>query len=113
MFGTIDDGMRKSILAASPMSSRYDREIDRQSAYEILQDTARQEKAQADREQEMAEQEKLDAKREKEFSRRTQSTGRRTPKKSELEKIGSAALNSFGREVGRSLVRGLLGSLRK
>jgi hypothetical protein len=95
------------------MGSRYDREIDRQSAYEILQDEAKQEEVQAQREREMAEQEKLAAKREKEISRRVQSTGRRAPKKTELEKIGSAALNTFGREVGRSLVRGLLGSLRK
>lgn len=113
MFGTIDDGMRKSIIAASPMGSRYAGEIDRQSAYEILQDEARQEEAQAQREREMAEQEKLAAKREKELSRRVQSTGRRAPKKTEFEKIGSAALSTFGREVGRSLVRGLMGSLRK
>ncbi len=113
-FGTIDDEMRNKIIAASPMNSKYGREMDRQSAFEILQNNAKQEQEKADWERAKAEEEKLAAKREKEDNvRKIQTTGRKPQKKSELEKIGSAALNTFGREVGRSLVRGLLGSLRK
>lgn len=114
MFGTIDNEVRKKIIANSQMSSKYEREIDRESAYEILQNRAKQEQEDADNEKIKAEQEKLAAKRDKESeTSQKQPTERKYHRKSELEKMGSAALSTIGREVGKSLIRGILGSLRK
>lgn len=138
MFGTIDDSARRQIISSSPMSGKYDREIDRESAYELLQVKVRQEQAAVQEEAEKIEKQKeydrLEKERQKEYDRlekerqrlekerqrasrptgygRT-STASPRRRKSAIEKMGTTALNTIGREVGRSLIRGLLGSLKR
>lgn len=90
-FGTIDDAARKQIIAASAMSGKYEREQDRTSAFELLQ-------------------ERNQVKEEK--AERAPSRGgytRQTP----MEKATNAVFSTIGREVGRTLIRGILGSLKK
>jgi len=90
-FGTIDDAVRKQIIAASSMSGKYEREQDRASAFEQLQ-------------------ERTQFKEEK--AERAPSRGgytRQTP----MEKAANAVFSTIGREVGRTLIRGILGSLKK
>jgi len=58
MFGTIDDSARRQIISSSPMSGKYDREIDRESAYELLQVQVRQEQAAVQEEAEKIEKQK-------------------------------------------------------
>ncbi len=127
MFGTIHDSARRQIISSSPMSGKYDREIDRESAYELLQTKAKQEQAalqeetariERQKEYERLEKERVKQEKERQRQYRQPSYGRTSSssprkRKSAIEKMGTTALNTIGREVGKSLIRGLLGSLKR
>ncbi len=104
--GPITKAQRKEAIKNSPMSGRYDEEIDRESAYEILEEKAKQA---AKRQQEMEREEQARKKREK--SQR--SSKRRSNRQSVGEAFFKSAVRSVGRSLGSKLVRGLLGSLLK
>lgn len=104
LIGTLDDMTRRGIINNSPLGDKYDTTIDRESAYEILQKKALQEQ----QEQEKEQQEKELIKKEKE-SRKT--TGRQ--KTTLIEKATSSAVTAIGRELGRSIFRGLLGTFKR
>lgn len=113
-FGTIDDAARKQILTSSPISGKYEREQDRISAFEQLQDAARAkaeavEKIEAQKAQKARDYPEYD--RKARDDRRSSSRGytRQTP----MEKAANAVFSTIGREVGRTLIRGILGSLKK
>ncbi|MFK7934631.1 MAG: helicase HerA-like domain-containing protein [Saprospiraceae bacterium] len=87
------------ILAKSALIKKYNKEIDRESAYEIL--GKKIEAAQADEQQE-------ELKKQREKGRRA--TGRK--EKSMFEKVMSnTTTRQIGRTVARELTRGLLGAL--
>ncbi len=93
----------------SPLYSRYARTEDRQSAYEELNEL-QQEAAEEARKQE--EQERKEA--EKEARKKATTKKTTTRKKSTVfDKAMSSAANTIGRELGKSLIRGILGSLTK
>ncbi len=115
-FGTFDDAVRKQLLSASPMSGKYDREQDRESAFEQLQDMNREEAAAAEtaaaeieraRETPIRNREAWDTGSGRSSDRR--GYNRQTP----MEKATNAVFSTIGREVGRTLIRGILGSLKK
>ncbi|MGI6732191.1 MAG: helicase HerA-like domain-containing protein [Anaerovoracaceae bacterium] len=120
-FGTIDDSLRKQIIAASPMAGKYDRQIDRISAYEHLREKAAKEQQEQELEAQRIEKQKqweaeekarnAEIKKSQQTGRRSSGTGykRQTP----IEKATNAVLSTIGREVGRTLFRGILGSLKK
>ena len=119
-FGTIDDGLRQQILSSSSMKGKYDRLVDRESAYEMIQ--ARVAKAQAAAQEENERQEKLkrweeeDKAREEELkrdSRQTKAKSSGYQRQTPMEKATNAVMSTIGREVGRTLIRGILGSLKK
>jgi len=95
---------RAELFGRSPLKGRYDEAVDRESAYELLikreKELAEQRK-QAAAEQERLEQEKRDA--------RSSSGG------SNRQGVGEAFLKSIvrtvGTQIGRSIVRGILGSI--
>jgi len=101
--GPISSERRAEILARSPLKGRYETEIDRESAYEMLAERAKQaaEKAEAEAARE-------DAAREA----RKRTTGGRQ-RQSVAEAMLKSAARSVGSSLGRRLVRGLLGSLLK
>ncbi|MEM7002915.1 MAG: helicase HerA-like domain-containing protein [Pseudomonadota bacterium] len=107
--GPLTDAERTANLANSPIGTRYDEVIDRESAYELLQQKA-QENARLLEAEERAQAEARE--REKEAKAR-----QRKPRGRSRQGIGEAMLKSAARSVGRSLgsklVRGLLGSLLK
>ncbi len=109
-FGMIEYNLRRQIIATSPMGEKYDREVDRESAYELLELKVKQEQAAEQEEKERLERQKQWEKEEKQ--RRT-TTKRTYNRKSTLEKVAGTAMNTIGRELGRSLIRGILGSLKK
>lgn len=124
--GPVTDAERQAVMNLSPVSGQYDVDLDSESAYEIL--TARAKKA-ADAE---AAREAEEAKAEAEDSaasrwslpgfgddEKPESNGR-TPKRSsgyQRETVIEAAMKSAARSVatsvGRALVRGILGSLKR
>ncbi|MEO0963373.1 MAG: helicase HerA-like domain-containing protein, partial [Pseudomonadota bacterium] len=101
---------RKATLASSPVGATYDTAIDRESAYEILQ------KRRAELEAERAEAEKA-ATAEKERKEREKAEARARPKASRRQGATEAFIKSMvrqvGRTLGRELIRGILGSIKR
>jgi len=89
--GPASPSERDGIMAASPVAGRYDREIDRESAYELLQ--ARAETAAAQQPE------------------TPQKTGRQ--RQSTTEVLVKSVLRSIGTTLGREIIRGVLGSIFK
>lgn len=107
-FGAIDDGTRSRIIASSAIGHKYDRAIDNRSAYEMLTEIREEEERQRRKEEERIKKEKEREKKAKEKARSKRST-----RKSGLSKASSSAMNTIGRELGKSLVRGVLGGRKK
>lgn len=114
-FAVLSDIESQQLVQSSPFASKYSQSIDRDSAYEklaakVLEDNrlAQEAIATAQREKEAKEAIKEQAAAEK-TSRR--SVGR--PRKIVVEKATDAFISTTVRTIGRELVRGLLGSLRK
>ena len=89
------------------------------SAYEILKgeaeeaaEEARQAAEALKAEKERKEQEKIRKAQEKEEERKKKEKERKF-KNSIVGKVANSAVNTIGREVGRSLIRGILGSLKR
>ena len=94
--GPLSDDERAAALKASPFGGRYDKPVDRESAYEILS------------------RRRAPVARAKTAGRPASGAAVRTAaprgrKRSEMDKL----LGSVGRQIGRSLVRGVLGNLFK
>ncbi|HEX2148347.1 MAG TPA: helicase HerA-like domain-containing protein, partial [Pseudorhizobium sp.] len=122
--GPLTDTERKEIINQSPIAGRYDRDIDRESAYEILM--ARAEKAAQGEaaQREAEEQEKTsaagrwslpgfgDEPKQKPPARR--SLGRSGyQRETVLEAAMKSAARSVANSLGRAIVRGILGSLKR
>jgi len=103
--GPLNNDEYKQHVSSSPMAGRYEQIIDRESAYELLEQRAEQKKMRIS-EQNQQNQDVFS----KPATQRKQSS-----RASSRESIGEALLKSFGRSVasglGRRIVRGLLGSL--
>jgi hypothetical protein len=100
---------RRAILAASPLRGKYDTAKDRQSAYEMLQERARA----ADR---AAAAETAEAPRRSDWQRRAReaATASRGSRRQGIgEAFAKSMVTTIGRQVGRELLRGLLGTMRR
>lgn len=104
------DQERQMIIHASDLFAKYGTTIDRESAYEILEKRFAQKEAAEQKE----EAEKLAEKQKKETktaSNHKKTSGRK--KQSAFEKGINSAMTTLGREVTRSLFRGILNTLKK
>lgn len=95
-------------MASSPFASKYGQSIDRDSAYERLAEKVLNDQKQAQEQAQAKEREKQAKQEEKQSSR---PVGR--PRKTVVEKATDAFISTAVRTIGRELVRGLLGSLKK
>ncbi len=106
--GPLTKAERKKIIGVSPVAGQYDETLDRESAFEILQGRA-EEQAKA----EEAERKREDA----EKMRKSGSRARGRKRRSSRQSVGEAAMKSVTRSIasslGRALVRGILGSLKR
>jgi DNA helicase HerA-like ATPase len=115
LMGTIGDDVRMQVIQSSEFNHKYGTPIDRDSAYEILERMRQQ------REQEetmLAERQALEKERlqwEKEKAKLEKAAKKPAPRKQKgaIERMTDSALNTVGREVTRSLIRGLMGGLKK
>ncbi|MBQ6686125.1 MAG: DUF853 family protein, partial [Firmicutes bacterium] len=106
----------QAVIDASPLKDKYTQVQDRRSAYEVISEE--QEKlAEAEaKAKEEEEKEKERAKKEKEKAAKKKTTSSRSSsrkKTSALEKTINSAANTVGREIGKSLIREILGTLKK
>ncbi|WP_455219070.1 helicase HerA-like domain-containing protein [Kaarinaea lacus] len=101
--GPLTQDERNAVIQRSPLKGRYDDEFDRESAYEKLkqhaEDTARREAA------EKAEQEQ------QQKAGATTRPSRRSNRQTPTEAMITSAARSIGSQLGRRLIRGLMGSL--
>jgi DNA helicase HerA-like ATPase len=108
--GPLTPAERQAVIATSPVAGRYDRVIDRESAYEVLQRKAQlaQEQAAAAKQAEMAaKQRQAEARTEKAAAPRRST--RATPMEAAVTSLGRSVATS----LGKALVRGILGSLTR
>ncbi|MEM9735568.1 MAG: helicase HerA-like domain-containing protein [Pseudomonadota bacterium] len=117
--GPLDAATRRAVLAGSGMGAKYDKPVDRKSAYEILK--ARAEKAAAEAEQAEEEAERGEMKL-REFNAARRYSGTRIPRSSARsrrapdsfgEAMGKMVMKELTGTTGRRLVRGILGGLFK
>jgi len=95
-------------IKASPLRDKYDGTVDRRSAFEELTELREEEeKAEAERREQ---EEKEKEKKEKEKAKAKKTSSKR---KGVLSKTASSAANTIGRELGKSIYRGLLGILKR
>ncbi|MCB1857175.1 MAG: DUF853 family protein [Gammaproteobacteria bacterium] len=97
--GPIDDATRVQLMKTSLVAGVYDQVVDRHSAYEIL--TARAEKLAA--EQQAAEVTKA--------SQKARQSGGGRQRQTVTESFFKSAARAVGSQIGRQLIRGVMGSL--
>ena len=106
--GPLTKAERQDVINMSPVAGQYDKTVDRESAFEILAERA-EVQAKAEEEQRRREDE------EKERLRNSRKRGR--TRRSSRQSVGEAAIKSVTRSIasslGRALVRGILGSLKR
>lgn len=107
LMGPIDPETRRQIINTSPFKNKYDQTIDRDSAYENLQQKYAQEKEQAAEAEEEKQTKRTKAKDRDQYERPAR---RGRPRDTALEKLGKTAVSTVGTQLTRQLVRGLLGS---
>lgn len=102
--GPLTEAERAALIAQSPLRGRYDKPIDRESAYELL--TARAEQA-----AQQAEQDKSSTVGNKAGTRGGMAGGAGELFGGFASQVMKTAMRQAANQIGRQLVRGLLGSL--
>ncbi len=133
--GPITDGERATLMAQSPVAGQYDQTVDRESAYELLRAQAEQAARAAEEAARAEETEKARQAEERQGGSRTENgwtlpefpggdTSQRQPQRrapaprtSNRQTVAEAAMKSVVRSVGsslgRAIVRGILGSMKR
>lgn len=100
--GPISKTLRKTIMADSLVADIYEKAVDRESAHEILTQRA----AKLAEEQKSAEVEQA---REKQVRKASKSSGR--SRQGVVESFFKSAARAVGSNIGRQIIRGILGSI--
>lgn len=115
--GPLTPDERRQIIATSPVAGQYDTPIDRESAYEVLGKRVATRDAAAAEARARAAEEKEDIRRQREEGARERAERAAAPKRSTRAGPIEAAVTSLARsaanQLGRALVRGILGSLTR
>ncbi len=101
---------RKEIIAQSQFFDKYTETIDRESAYELLEEREAEATEQAEKLAKAEEKAKVALEKKKSRSKSGRSRSRRM---SPLQKAGNQAARSAGREIVRYVLRGILGGLKR
>jgi len=118
--GPATDTERKTVISRSPVGSQYDETIDRKSAYEVL--TAKRKKiaeAKAEEEEKLAKQKaakaraQAKAKTRSKTKTKTRAKRRGRKRQSAWETGTKQAARTIGTQLGRQIVRGILGGLKR
>ena len=117
-----EEDIQKAVFV-SPLRDKYSQTLDRESAYELLtqqREAAEAEKAEAEAkaqaEKEAAAKAKEEEKKAKEAAKAKAEKEKAKAKKkktSVLSKAASSTANTIGRELGKSIIRGLFGTWKK
>ncbi len=110
--GPIDDARRKAEIQYDELFGKYEVPVDNESAYERI--AADREAEQAAAEQAAAE-EAARKQREKEEKEQAKAAKAKSSRKRTTagQRLANSAVNAVGREIGKSVGRGILGTLKK
>lgn len=119
--GAAPDDVRSNIIAGSPLKSKYESTVDRESANELLTAKAQAAQQAADEAKAAEEQAKAEAAAQKQAEKEAKAAAvaekkaasHKSTRQTPLEKAAGAAMTSIGRSAGTALMRGLLGMLKK
>ena len=111
--GTLSPDDLALLVQSSSMEAKYRQAFDRESAFEILQKRVEQQAQEVALAEEKARLEKERAALEKEREKAANKRPAGRPAKSAAEKATESFFSSVTRTLGRELVRGLFGSLKK
>lgn len=122
LIGPVDKNELLAFVEKDELQKKYGVAVDNFSAYEYFEQQAEDEQAtekakrerelaEKDRELKLREKEQKLAERERALKHGRSASGRK--RQTPLEKAANSAINSIGREIGRSLYRGILGALKK
>lgn len=128
--GPLTKKERKQLIQKSPVFGQYEKTVDRESAYEVLQKRAKKQNRQEEKQREAEDRERETSGRMKRSrtgfqlpdfdrdDRPTRSSKRKSRRRrSNRQSVTEAAIKSVTRSIasslGRALVRGLLGSLKR
>lgn len=104
-------------VLSSPLKDKYGKEIDRESAYELLQEKQEQmlQAQQAEKERKEKEKEELAKQKELEKAQKEKEKAQKAKKKktSPLERAVNSASSAIGREIGRKVIRGIFDTFFK
>ncbi|WP_026223716.1 helicase HerA-like domain-containing protein [Methylosarcina fibrata] len=98
--GPMTDAQRQELIARSPYKGQYEQTVDRESAYELLKQKANR-----------AEQHDIEEIEAKIAGQKSSAAGRSRARETPTEALLKSAARSIGSQLGRQLVRGVLGSL--
>ena len=112
--GAISDEQREAIIRQSRLYGQYEKTFDRESAYEMLVEEQKQAEKRAQKESEEEEKRKAKEAKEKEKAKSSKSSSKKksTGRKA-IEKTINTTATTFGRQLGKSIFRGLLGGIFK
>lgn len=116
MMGMIDIDRRTAEIHADDLFGKYEVAVDNESAYEIIQGKTAEEQAaqeQLEAEQAAAKEEEKKKKEAEKAKKEKEKKKKAKKKTSSLGRVKNSAMNTIGREIGRSLTRGLFGILKK
>ncbi len=110
--GPITDEQRQQLIRSSRIYGIYDRDFDRESAYEVLVERQKKEVQRAAEEKKELEKRKAEekAQKEKEKEKKAKTSSKRKSK-SALEKAVGSAATTIGRKLGNEIIRSILGNL--
>lgn len=104
--GPMDTAEKQSILSSSPVRGRYDDMVDRESAFEMLTEREAELNERRQQAEEAAQLEK-----EKAIELKKKSKGRGRTRQSAGEAFFKSMVRTIGTQVGRAIIRGILGSI--
>ena len=108
--GPLDKEVRDRLIADSPLRRTYEKPLDRESAYEILQKRAERAAREAEKEAEREAREK----EKKKSSRGTSSSRSRSRSRtSATERVAGRVASNVFNTIARELMRGILGTPRR
>ena len=112
--GAISDDQRRTLIRQSRLYGIYDKGFDRESAYERLVAEQQQEEKRLQKEAEEEEKRKAKEAKEKEKAAKSKSTSKKksTTRKA-VEKTINTTATTFGRQLGKSIFRSILGGIFK
>ena len=114
----VGESVLQTVINGSPLAVKYNRMEDRYSAFEEIAEMRREEEAEAaeaarqaelEKERKAAAAKKTTAARKTTTTRKTSSRSKQTP----LEKAINTTVTTIGRELGKQIVRGLFGNMRR